>query len=316
MSSFKLDRRQLLKTIGLTAGASLLHMPTVAKEVIGKSPADFKYSLNMSTIRGQQLGFIKELEVASKAGFRSVEIWIDTFQKYLQEGGNVATAKKVIQDLGLEIENAIGFAKWLVDDDATRKEGLKQLGQEMEILAQIGCKRVAAPPFGAHGHDAALIDLNVITARYKTILEMGRKTGVMPILEMWGGSVNLKKISQVIYVATETGDPDARVLMDTFHIFKGGSSFDVAPFVGRPAMDILHINDYPAGIEPAKISEPDRIYPGDGIAPLKPLLKQLKHPEKPIILSLEVFNPNYYKQDALLVARTGLAKMKAVTAGI
>lgn len=316
MSSFELDRRQLLKVLGLSAGASLVQGSAAAKGTISKPAADFKYSLNMSTIRGQQLGFIKELEVASKAGFRHVEIWIDTFQKYLAEGGDAATAAKVIRDLGLEIENAIGFAKWIVDDEATRKEGLKQLGHEMELLAKIGCKRVAAPPFGAHGPDAAVIDLNVITERYKTILEMGKQTGVMPILEMWGGSTNLKKISQVIYVAAETGDPDARVLMDTFHIFKGGSSFDSAPFVGRPAMDILHINDYPAGIAPAKISEPDRIYPGDGIAPLKPLLKQLKHPGNPVILSLEVFNPNYYKQDALLVARTGLAKMKAVTAGL
>ncbi|RLT17872.1 MAG: sugar phosphate isomerase/epimerase, partial [Planctomycetota bacterium] len=31
-------------------------------------------------------------------------------------------------------------------------------------------------------------------------------------------------------------------------------------------------------------------------------------------LSLELFNPNYYKEDALVVANTGLAKMKAVVA--
>jgi hypothetical protein len=42
----------------------------------------------------------------------------------------------------------------------------------------------------------------------------------------------------------------------------------------------------------------------------------LKNPEKPVILSLEVFNPAYYAQDALVVAKTGLAKMKAATNGI
>ncbi|RFS19960.1 sugar phosphate isomerase/epimerase [Chitinophaga silvatica] len=316
MTNFELNRRQLLKAAGLAAGTTMLSFPAFAKEDKRKAMPDFKYSLNMSTIRGQQLGFIKELEVASKAGFRSVEIWIDTFMKYLQDGGNVTTAKKVIDDLGLTIENAIGFAKWIVDDEKVRAEGLKQLQHEMELLAKIGCKRVAAPPFGANGADAGILDLNVIVGRYQTILEMGRNTGVMPILEMWGGSTNLKKISQVIYVATECGETDARVLLDTFHIFKGGSSFESAPLVGRKAMEILHINDYPAGIAPAKISEPDRVYPGDGIAPLKPLLKQLRNPANPIILSLEVFNPNYYKQDALLVAKTGLAKMKEVTSNL
>jgi sugar phosphate isomerase/epimerase len=245
-----------------------------------------------------------------------VEIWIDSLQTYLKTGGSAAEAKKIIDGLGLTVENAIGFAKWIVDDEAARQKGLSQLRAEMDLLAQIGCKRVAAPPAGANSSNTPLINLDVITERYLTILEMGRQTGVMPILEMWGSSPNLKKISQVLYVVTESGHKDARVLLDTFHIFKGGSSFDSVPFTGRAAMDILHINDYPAGIPPARISEPDRVYPGDGIAPLRPLLQSIKNPGNPVIISLEVFNPHYYQQDALLVAKTGLAKMKAVTAGV
>lgn len=316
MTDLSFNRRHALKTLGLTAGAALLNLPASAEAGTEKPSPDFKYSLNMSTIRGQQLGFIKELEVASKAGFRSVEIWIDTFQQYLSQGGSATEAKKIIGDLGIEVENAIGFAKWIVDDEATRKAGLQQLQREMEQLAKIGCKRVAAPPMGANGKDAALIHLDVITERYITILEMGEKTGVMPILEMWGGSPNLKKISQVLYVVAASGHKDARLLMDAFHIFKGGSEPDSMAFVGKPAVEVFHINDYPAGIAPEKISEPDRIYPGDGIAPLRQMLQYLKDPGKPVVLSLEVFNPEYYKQDALLVAKTGLEKMKAVTAGV
>jgi len=274
----------------------------------------FKYSLNMSTIRGQKLGFIKELEVAAKAGFTSVEIWIDTFQTYLQNGGTTTEAKKTIDGLGIKVENAIGFAKWIVDDDATRNAGLNQLQREMDLLAKIGCYRVAAPPSGATG--LPHIDLNVITDRYRAILQMGEQTGVMPMVEMWGSSQNLKKISQVLYVATESEHKDALILLDAFHIYKGGSSIESLPFVGKTAIEVFHINDYPAGIPPARISEPDRVYPGDGIAPLKQILQAIKNPEKPVVISLEVFNQTYYAQDALLVAKTGLAKMKAVTEGI
>ncbi|SEW51810.1 sugar phosphate isomerase/epimerase family protein [Chitinophaga arvensicola] len=310
------NRRQALKTFGITAGAALLKLPATAAVNTPKASPAFKYSLNMSTIRGQKLGFIKELETASKAGFRHVEIWIDTFQTYLQQGGSVTEARKIIEGLGLQIENAIGFARWIVDDEATRKAGLAQLQQEMEQLAKIGCKRIAAPPMGANNAHTPVIDLNVVTERYLAILEMGEKTGVLPILEMWGGSPNLKKISQVLYVVTESGHKNARVLLDSFHIFKGGSSFDSTAFVGKPAIDIFHVNDYPAGISPEKISEPDRIYPGDGIAPLRQLMQCIRNPEKPVIISLEVFNNSYYQQDALLVAKTGLAKMKAITAGL
>lgn len=307
-------RRQVLKTIGLTAGASLLKLPASGETISAPPPASFKYALNMSTIRGQKLGFIGELQTAAKAGFSSVEIWIDTFQAYLQNGGSTAEAKKIIDGLGITVENAIGFAKWIADDEPTRKTALKQLQSEMELLAKIGCKRIAAPPMGATA--LPLIDLNIITERYITILQMGKQTGVKPLVEMWGGSQNLRKISHVLYVATESGHRDASVLLDAFHIFKGGSDPESLSFVGKHAVEIFHINDYPAGIAPAKISEPDRIYPGDGIAPLKAMLKVLKNPEKPVVLSLEVFNESYYAQDALVVAKTGLAKMKAVASGI
>jgi sugar phosphate isomerase/epimerase len=316
MENFSLNRRQTLKTLGLTLGAALLKLPAPARAHTAPPSSAFKYSLNMSTIRGQQLGFIKELEVASKAGFHAVEIWMDSFQTYLRNGGSATEARRIIDDLGIEVENAIGFAKWIVDDEAIRRRGLQQLQHEMELLAKIGCKRIAAPPAGANSSNAPLINLDVITERYLAILKMGEQTGVMPVLEMWGSSPNLKKISHVLYVAAETGHKDARVLLDTFHIFKGGSSFDSMPLVGRGVMDILHINDYPANIPAAKISEPDRIYPGDGIAPLRQMLKAIKTPDKPIIISLEVFNESYYRQDALLVAKTGLAKMKAVTEGL
>jgi len=72
---------------------------------------------------------------------------------------------------------------------------------------------------------------------------------------------------------------------------------------------------YPAGITPAKISEPHGL-PRDGICTAEANFTSYKNPEKPVVLSLEVFNESYYKQDALLVAKTGLAKMRAVTQGI
>ncbi|WP_413667082.1 sugar phosphate isomerase/epimerase family protein [Mucilaginibacter sp. Mucisp86] len=307
-----LNRRQVLKAIGLTAGAAVLsEAGATATPIAPKAGNGFVYSLNMSTIRGHNLGFVRELEVAAKAGFTSVEIWIDTLQTYLQGRGTLTEAKKIIDGLGLKIEDAIGFAPWLVDDEATRKKGLEQLQQEMEMLAKLGCHRIAAPPAGMT--QGPVIDLDVVTERYLTILKMGEQTGVMPQLEMWGGSQNLKHISQVLYVATQCGNPNARILLDVYHIFKGRSAVEALNYVGHHALDILHVNDYPGGISPEQISEPDRVYCGDGIAPLKQILQIVKNPERPLVLSFEVFNKSYYAQDALTVAKTALAKMKAVT---
>jgi 2-keto-myo-inositol isomerase len=311
MSDFNLNRRQVLKTIGITAGASVLNKTTAAAP-LAKEP--FKYSLNMSTIRGQQLGFIKELEIASKAGFRSVEIWVDTLQAYLDKGGSISDANKRIKDMGLTIENAIGFAQWIVDDDKTRLAGLEQMKKEMDLLAKIGCLRTAAPPMGAT--DTAKMDLRKVAERYRAILDISDQTGVRPQLELWGFSTNLNKVSDVLYVGAQAEHPQARLLLDVYHIYKGDSSVNSLPLVGKAGIEIFHVNDYPSNISYEKINDADRVYVGDGIAPVREILKTLKKQDKPLVISFEVFNKEYYGQNPLLVAKTALTKMKAVAQSV
>lgn len=310
-----LTRRQTLTTLTASIGASIL--PEITPLSAKPAPAaPFVPCLNMSTIRGQKLGFVKELETASKAGFRSVEIWIDSLQTYLKEGGTTTDARKRISDLGLTIENLIGFSPWIIDDDAARAKGLDQMKREMELLAQLGCKRTAAPPVGAQTPDAPIIDLRKAAERYRAILDLSDQTGVVPQLELWGFSKNLNKLSEVLYVAVESGHPSARLLLDIYHLHRGGSSPASLPLVGKPAIDIFHVNDYPANVAPASLTDADRVFPGDGVAPIRDTLRLIKRADKPIVLSLEVFNKAYYAQDALTVAKTAFSKMQAMIKGV
>lgn len=308
-----MNRRQVVQFLTASAGLSLL--PRVIRSAPApKVAAPFTYCLNMATIRGHKLGFIKELELASRAGFHSVEIWVDSLQTYLGSGGTLSDTKKRLDDLGMRVENAIGFAEWIVDDEDKRKKGLEQMKREMDLLAQIGCKRTAAPPSGATG--LPLLDLKRVAERYRAILDLGDQTGVIPQLELWGFSKNLGRISETMYVLLESGHPSARVLLDIFHLYKGGSSLETLPLINKSAVEILHINDYPADKPAATIVDADRIYPGDGVAPIRKVLQILKSPDRPLVISFEVFNKGYYSQDALEVTKTALAKMKAVTSGV
>ncbi|TLV02692.1 sugar phosphate isomerase/epimerase family protein [Dyadobacter luticola] len=304
-----MNRRESLSSMLAVTGTGLL-----SPESLKAKASPFIYSLNMSTLKGHKLGFRKELEVAAKAGYGSVEIWINTLQDYLKTGGTLSDAKKIITDLGLKVEDAIGFATWIVDDEAARSKALEQLKMEMEQLAAISCPRVAAPPMGAT--TGASLDLAKVAERYRTILELGEKTGVVPHLELWGFSKNLSRVGEILYVAVESGHPSARVLMDVYHLHKGGSGMEAVKDVGKPLIEIFHMNDYPKTPPRETITDADRVYAGDGVAPLKDLLKSLKNPEKPVILSFEVFNQGYYAQDPLVVAKTGLTKMKQVAEGI
>ena len=310
-----MSRRTLIKASGTAAGMALIPSLTEAKSnsVVNSNlvaKQKFEFSLNMSTIMGQKLGFIKELEVAAQAGYKHCEIWVPTLETYLKSGGTISDARKRIADLGIKVQNAIGFAQWIVDDESTRNKGIEQLKREMDLLAQLGCHRTAAPPMGAT-KDAGL-DLRRVAERYRTILDLGVSMSVIPQLEMWGHSKNLNRVADVLFVAAEAGHPAARLLLDVFHIYKGESSHDCLHLVGENAIEVFHVNDYVTTMKPGVITDADRIYAGDGEAPIKKIVGLLKPSSQPVILSLELFNKTLYQQDALLVAKTGLAKLKAL----
>ena len=299
----QLSRRSLLKASGIAAGMSTLSLDSTAAPKKSYKP---ELSLNMSTIMGQKLGYIREIEIAAAAGFRSCEIWMPTLEAYLKSGGILKEARKRADDLGMKIQNAIGFAQWIVDDEKVRTQGLEQMKREMDMLAQLGCPRTAAPPMGATKEPG--LDLRKAAERYRVILELGAQMGVKPILEMWGHSKNLSKVSEVLFVAAEAGHPDARLLLDVFHIYKGESSVDALHIVGPDAVEVFHVNDYVKSIAPGQITDADRIYAGDGEAPIAQILKTLQ----PEVISLELFNKTLYTQDPLTVAKNGLAKMQRI----
>ena len=311
----ELTRRQLLNRAGVALGLAAAG-PAVADAATGPDrPAchRFRYSLNSGTIRGQKLGVAEEIEIAAKAGYDGIEPWTGDVAKFAESGGSLKDLRKRCQDLGLRVVSAIGFAQWIVDDDAQRAKGVEQLQRDMDLVAQLGGTHIAAPPAGANR--AAKLDLDRVAERYRAILELGRKTGVVPQLEVWGSSANLSHAAEAAYVVAKAGHPDACVLLDAFHMYKAGVAPSAIRLFGRQVTHCFHMNDYPADPPRDTIKDANRIWPGDGIAPLKEILANLAGNHCDVVLSLELFNPDYWKLPALEVARTGLAKMKAVAQG-
>ncbi len=270
----------------------------------------FTYCLNTSTIRGQNLSLDKEIEIAAEAGYTGIEPWVRKVNDYAASGGSLKDIRKKTGDLGLTVESAIDFSRWIIDDAAERAKGFEQVKRGMDVLAQIGGKRIAAPPAGATRQPG--LDLMKAAERYRALLELGEKMGVVPQIETWGSSKNLHRLGQAMFVVIESGHPKACLLPDVYHTYKGGSDFHGFKQLSAHAVQVLHMNDYPADPPRETIGDRDRIMPGDGIAPLTQILRDLIANGSRAALSLELFNPTYWKQDPLAVARTGLAKMKAV----
>lgn len=313
MNQTNKTRRKVLAGLAAIGSTSLLSSTAYVRErkiPTTKKDKTFTYCLNTSTIMGQRQGIVKDIETAAKAGYDGIEIWINALQQYLDEGGNLRDLKMLIDDQGIKVENAIGFAPWIVDDTAKRKTALEQAKKEMEMLAAVGCYRLAAPPAGAT--DVAGLNLDAAAERFCDLIEIGKDAGVVPQLEVWGFSKNLHQLNQVLYVAAGCGHRNVRILPDIYHLYRGGSGFDSLQLVSGKAIEVFHMNDYPASIAAAAIEDKDRVYPGDGDAPINQVIRTLQEMGGPKVLSLELFNRSYWEENAMKVAKTGLKKMKDV----
>jgi len=309
----EITRRDWVAASAGAVGAGLL-AGTPAEGTERPAGEPFGYALNTSTISGQKLTLAQEVELVARAGYSGIEPWTREMEAHLKGGGSLVDLGKKARDLGVEVIDVIGFFEWAVDDEARRKKGLEQARHDMEMVRQIGGTRIAAPPFGAT--EQADLDLRKVAERYRALLEIGEGFGVTPLVEVWGFSKPISRLGEAALVAIESGHPKAAILADVYHVHKGGSSFGGLHLLGPDAIPVIHMNDYPD--RPLdKLSDADRVYPGDGVAPLAGLFRALKAIGFRGYLSLELFNRDYWKDDALTVARTGLAKMKAaVRAGL
>jgi sugar phosphate isomerase/epimerase len=304
------NRRNLLT--GAAAGLTGLAIGIESPARSAPKKNVFRYCFNTSTIRGQKLPLDKEVELVAKAGYDGIEPWIGEIDEYVKSGGSLKDLAKKIEDLGLTVEDGIGFAEWIVDDDARRARGMEEARRSMDLVRQLGGKRLAAPPAGAT--DRADMDLGRITERYRALLELGDQMGVVPQLEVWGFSKTLTRLGPAAMVALETGHSNACILADAYHLYKGGSNFNGVHLLSASALHVFHINDYPADPPRETITDAHRVFPGDGVAPLEQLFRDLHAIGYNGALSLEVFNRDYWKMDPLVVAKTGLQKMKAIAA--
>lgn len=315
-----INRRDLIKTAGILGSSSLVAAPAMA--ALAFTPEEEKKSLrkkfsfcfNSSTIRGQKIGIEKEVELVSKAGYQGIEVWVPVLNEYKKSGKSIKDLAKKIKDSGLQVQDAIGFAQWIHEDNQVRAKALEQAKEEMDMLVELGCHRIAAPPAGATDKEVPSYD--AVAERFRALVEIGVQHGVIPQLELWGFSKTLYKLSQLMYVAAQCGHPQTRLLTDVYHLYKGGSDLDAMKLIAPEAIEIFHMNDYLASSNPATITDADRIYPGDGATPMSKILLDLVRHRDKVILSLELFNPNYYKLDAATVINTGLEKMKKLVENI
>ena len=302
--AMNISRGAFLKSIG---GLSIA-VPSVGCRSTVCAGEGFRVSLNPSTLRGYGLPFLEQVRISAEAGYAGIEPWVKDLHA-ARADGSLNDAVALARDKGLSFVNGIAFGKWSHPDVSVRAAGMEETKRDMALLAEIGCPMIAASIYGLREDSDPTVPLEDLASRYADLLALGRSFAVRPLLEYWGHSAhNLVTLEDAIRIATLTGDRDAAVLADIYHTYRGGSSFESFRFLSSSTLPVLHVNDYPATPAASALKDADRVYPGDGVAPLGRVSEILRENGVRPWLSLELFNPCYWKATPLATACEGLRK--------
>jgi 2-keto-myo-inositol isomerase len=262
----------------------------------------FVYCLNTSTIQPAPL--LDKIRLAGKHGFAAIELWLNDVFAYLDAGGQLQDVTKAVADAGLYVPCVIAMKGW---GDASEQEypaALEECRRRMDLTAQLGARFVVAtPPRGT-------ADLSVISRRYRDLLAMGREIGVQPAMEYLGFCESVYRVEQAWQIVQEAESPDATLVLDAFHTYRGGSSQDDVEKIPIARIANYHLDDAPANPPRQQQMDPDRVLPGEGILDLRREMHWLRDNGYTGTVSLELFNPTLWSQDPDDVLRRGMQRMR------
>lgn len=267
-----------------------------------------KYCLNTSTIRNCGLDIQDKIKLTAQAGYYGIELWVSEIEGYLNDGGTLSKLKAILDQNNIKLPNLIAFFQWAHPDTSIRSKAIEEAKRIFEMAKSLGSDYVAAPPMGIT--EMADLPIEDVAEYYKKLMESISDTGITPLLEFWGHSKKLGSLREAIQVMKLIGESKVLILMDIFHSAKTEGSFELLSELKGSQLGLIHVNDYPYAEDIRQLKDSQRVYPGDGVAPIKQISDTLKKIGYEGMYSLELFNDEYEKTGAENVAKTGLKKMK------
>ncbi|MDP6780096.1 MAG: sugar phosphate isomerase/epimerase family protein [Candidatus Latescibacteria bacterium] len=266
--------------------------------------ARFTLCFNTSTIRPAAL--MDKIRAAGEAGYQAIELWNDDLTAFEVSGRSLSEVRRALGDYGMRVPDVVHLPGWMdAEESSYRTDVLGEARRRMEQGAAVGASRIIVGP--AHGR----VDLNLAAERYCELMALGHEIGCLPSLEFLGFVDQVNNVDTLMEIVGKAGHPSTTVVMDAFHIYRGGGQEEDVLKVPGDQISIFHIDDVPRTSKPRRLlTDADRVYPGDGILDLKGMLDLLREQGYSGPVSLELFNGRLWKEDPFEVARRGAEKVR------
>ncbi len=128
------------------------------------------------------------------------------------------------------------------------------------------------------------------------LADWAKKYEITLAYEFLGFAKQIKDLSMSWEIISRANRDNISLCIDTFHIYKGKSHIDDISAIPKKKILFVHIND--AKERPVEQhGDYDRVFPGDGVLPVKEVLQALRNISYDGFYSIEIYNEDYWKED-------------------
>lgn len=259
-----------------------------------------KIALNGATTMRADLE--TDIRAASAAGFELIEIWASKMREFLKTRP-VADLKRLLEENNLE-PYSINSIEHITFRNAEDYEKIKQECEEYSRIAgELNCPYVVVVPGklpdGASEDD--IIDESVRVLN--ELADIAEKYNIGLAFEFLGqADCSVQTLDLDKKIIEKVNRKSVGLVIDTFHFYAGNSSFEAIETLDPEKLFVFHINDA-EDLPRAELTDAHRLYPGEGVLPIREIKKRFDKIGYDRMVSIEIFRPEYWSQDPFEVAR-------------
>ena len=251
--------------------------------------------LDTATLSGD-IPLERKVELAAEAGFDAIEPWDRELQKHLDDGKSLRDLAKKIKDLGLFVPSVIGLWGALAPNKELFEKNLDKNKHRMQMVSDLGSKHIQVIPQFSYKQN---LDHYEAAKSYSKICDLAKVFNLQPGIIFLNFVKGLEQMADAVHIAHLSGESQAQVILDTYHMFLGGSAINNLRQIPAGMISIFQFADAGHDVEPTTSMGIDgkRVLPGDGKLPLVDYLRPLKEMGYDGCVSLELYNREYRKRE-------------------
>ncbi len=244
-----------------------------------------------------------DIKAAQKAGYDFIEIWASKLREFL-ESGDVGTLSGLLNESEIK-PYSINSIEHITFRSRDEYEQIKAECAELSMIAgALGCPYIVVVPgkLPASANRESILEESVSVL--KELADIASPHGVSLAFEFLGQTdCSVQTLDFCAEIVNECGREDIGLVLDSFHFYAGGSSFEALTALDPNKLFIFHINDA-EDLPREQLTDAHRLFPGQGILPLRKLKSVFDEIGYDRMVSVEIFRPEYWNMDPFEVAET------------